>query len=1209
MSTHTKTDTTSASPRQASKDGKRRKGSSATAVELTMENGRMVKIRGITAEQLRAAVGGSMTLEEASKYISDNNDSGDNNMSSSPTSKSGRVSFGPERPPSKSKNNNNNNAIPSSAASSPSMDYASMAAAMAAMGAGSTARSTTFNLGDLDAAWKKSSSNNNNSANNKSSERRSNSSNPNGMPCTEEEMKALMGMFMEIMGMSMSSTSTSPNSNKNKEESPSSACTSKAGPYFSFGDGGDANMPDGMSAAAAAAAAFFPDGSSWEALRRTYAAAEQVAKGGDQNDGDNDENNDRELTFEEVEYLLQQRKQKEASALKLDNEYSSGDWESLEQVSIDDQTQNDDDDSKERKVAKKREKKNRRKAKHKEEAAQKAAEMEQKKREKATLSWRSRVISATQSNDTIKLEALLKESPLRKLDERESSMHLSNAGVTAHFEFLLPNTIPKNRANTERGAEARLRLARFVLDYDVRLAFEPLRTGRTAFHTACFYGDLQFVDLVLQLVEAYEKEKGKVLIPNEYFDTPCLESGWTPLHYAAISCSSDIVERLLLRGCDSSATTDPTHTWKKADGKGLSSRELVELVKNGKHGKNLETHGIALQEITNTYFSHHQDRREFVKKLDRISFRLSGIEKNGYTPPPTEKVDPPQRADAKVSEVDVAENSSSRNKKKKKKKNQGGKGTESPSTTKTEEVPEKDEEIAPEKPKKAVEEETDDPLVQALLGMGFERTQILSAIEACGGIHRATADDVVMKILGQSIETNPDEDVVSGGEEQSPTPLKTEKDFLVESGMNAVPSKQSSTAKEQEAARKLAQKREEARRRNREWNMREQARQKQEVSEKVVKKAVQHISVAVPKVVPPSVNPTLPRATTQMAAGFQAAPRYASARPAAIPPQPERYTTEANKIAQRQQSSIPSRGPQIYPKSIPENAHVSSPPPGPPASVSVASSNHQVPSMVYEDDRTVSSFGSNRGLSVNSREFVPANFSATPPVLSTQTPPPGFMPVTAQPVPLPVRPHPSIMPRNTAEPSSHLQTDVQNGEIRATAKAFVPSTFAHNNLILPNRPVHDASQAQTLRTFSGGYGVGPSLLSRPSVPVGPPSSVGQSFLTSFEPVPTMTPVSEDSTIPGSSLLSGLSLEDSALPIPATFGGNGSKLNSGFLDPAPVMGSLGVTSIWGDTGSQAIPPVGDMLTSTLFGEDKETLSSGKPSLWDMDRQKMTQGSIW
>ncbi|KAG7366919.1 ankyrin repeat domain protein [Nitzschia inconspicua] len=1227
--------------------GKKRKGFSITfdksgtcngssssngiaTVQLTMEDGRTVNIQGATAEQLAAVIGGSRSVDEAAAAVSKNGNASNAASSSSATSvsRSDAKVFGPEPPPSFSSQNNSTTGRDSDSyytnngnnyTTSPSMEYTSMAATLAALGAGNYFNKVGDNI-DMD-AWKKkaaaaaantrngSSSSNNNNNNNK------NNNDTNGMPCNEEEMKALVAMFMEIMGMSMDDGNSTSNGNRGsggKAGSPSSSTNSNMGPRFSFSGGTASTIPDGISAAAAAAAAFFPDGSSWDALRRTYAAAQQKASETADEDYEPTGNDyDRELTFEEVEYLLQQRKKKEEfPTTKMDNEFSSGDWESLEHVPIEEFTY-DDEETKERKAAKKRQKKQRKKEKSKEEAAQKAAEIELKKREKNILSWRSRVVSATQTNDTTKLDALLKESPLRKINQRESSMHLSNAGVTTHFEFLLPNTVPKNRISTERGAEARLRLAQFVLNYDVRLAFEPLRTGRTAFHTACFYGDSQFVDLVLNTTQAHETENGKVLIPDEYFNAPCVESGWTPLHYAATSCSMDVMETLLKRGCGFDVPTDATHTWKKCDGKGVTPRELVELIKSGRHEKSIETHGVALQEISNTHFCHHQDRRGFVKNLERVQFRLLGIEKNGYSPPRDNKCVSPKAVVTEPQIAVVVENPlHNKPKKKKKKKGKNAKGTESVAdsaevSAKTIQVTSDVAVVA-----KPAKEEEQDPLVQALLGIGFEKEQIQAAIQACGGTDRATADDVVMQILGQTNETNHvEEEKQSEFVDAAPEQVRT-----LDVQKDTVPTQQSVEEKEREAARKLAEKRELARRRNREWNMREQARQEHEASVKVVKKAIQQVFTASPKDPPQGTdvtNPSIARPLAQEMQGFQAPTIFAHAtatisRPTALALQAERDAIGVSKTTQWHPPSIPSRGAQTYPTSIPENADVTLQPPGLSKSGSIASISHPTPSVIYDDERTVSSFGSNRGLSVNSREFVPASFTATPPVLSSHTSPPGFMPATFQPVALPYQSHDQMVRDNPTD--SVGPTQMQNSEIRATAKTFVPSIFSQ-----PSAPMNYAQgrndiPTPTMRRFHTGSAVSSSLLSRTSIPAEPLSDLGHSFST-FEPVPKMTPLSEDSTIPGSSLLSDLTAEEPLVPIPTLFGGAETKRNSSFLDPASSIASVGGSSIWGDNGSEGIPLLGSALSSSLFGEDEDRLNNNKPSLWDMGSQKMTQGSIW
>merc|ERR1711865_546640 len=465
----------------------------------------------------------------------------------------------------------------------------------------------------------------------------------------------------------------------------SSSSSSKNGPIFSFGSNPmDASSLAAMAAAAsgtssgmipdhmaAATAGFFADGASWEALRRTYAAAEQMVNTDEEDDEEDDDESfeNRELTFEEVEFLLHHRKQKE-EAVKLASQFASGDWQSIEQVAINDQLLETDD--RERKAAKKRQKKQRRKAKLKEEAAHKAAEAAQKKRDKAIVSWRSRVVSACQSNEITKLDGLLQETPLKKLMEEDNDEDgkVSTSSIISHLEFLLPNSVAKNRAHVERGIEARLRLAEYILKTELLLAFKPLRSGRTAFHTACFHGDVRFLQLLFDTVDSYEPNEGNYPLPESFLDLTCDESGWSPLHYAAVSGSSEVMELLLEKGSSLSTLTDITHTWRESDGRGITPRELVQYVQSGDYEKDIETHGLALQEMTNSFFNHHQERRDFLRNLERIYQRLSHVEKNGYKP--ITKDNTISLLDSVTSNNEAllnrSENSLSRMKKKKKKK-------------------------------------------------------------------------------------------------------------------------------------------------------------------------------------------------------------------------------------------------------------------------------------------------------------------------------------------------------------------------------------------------------------------------------------------------------------------------------------------------------------------------------------------------------------
>jgi hypothetical protein len=617
-----------------------------------------------------------------------------------------KVTFGPSKPPEMKSVADN----PSSAAA---MDMAADFAAFMGSMTGSTVMGPfSSSMGD--------SNSDKPSSKKKKKKTASQNNNRYGIPCSEAEMKALMGVFAEAMGMSTNGK------NGKRGNAAKMPFASPDGTLFSFGPNGtlDASMLAAAAAAAAAAASngsspMMPDDSmAWEALAQAYASADpdQIPDMGrvvvdDDDDYDDDPNGNtsfenRELTFEEMEFLLRHRKQKEEA------EKMAGNRESLEQAEIDD----DDDDEKERKAAKNREKKQRRKAKLKEEAEQKAAEEEQKRLEKTCRSWRSRVVSACQSNDVDKLDSLLNESPLGLPSCEDGHVRPLPSYTTSALEFLMPHALPKNRSLVDRGAEGRLKLASFIMDMSIIFAHNPLRTGRSPFHTACFFGDVRFVELFL---EKMQRDYPKSLALSFFFRSTCGESGFTPLHYAAVSSSSDIVELLLSKGSDVTILTDDTHTWKKSDGTGLTARELVGMVQSGNPDKFLETHGVALQDISNSFLNNQQERKLFLRRLEWIHSRLESVEKNGYTPPKKdasldkiEENEIPNIPSEDFPTQEVAPTSKSK-KKKKKKKNKN-----------SEEDPVKSSILegnggVEEEKSNPVHQKEEDPLITALRGMGF----------------------------------------------------------------------------------------------------------------------------------------------------------------------------------------------------------------------------------------------------------------------------------------------------------------------------------------------------------------------------------------------------------------------------------------------------------------------------------------------------------
>jgi hypothetical protein len=390
---------------------------------------------------------------------------------------------------------------------------------------------------------------------------------PDGLPCSEAEMKALMGMFVEIMGMSMDGNGKpgngKPSSNGGKRKN------APNNPMLSFG-----NQPPNMSTApwpdqeslAAATAGFFADGASWDAIRRTYGAVYQGSDAFSNTYDDEEDDDDENESIPDLDDMCDMLDQAGQRTNSVKNTIAPGDWESLEKVAVEDALEAED---RERKAAKKREKKQRRKQKQKHEAAAKAADAAEKKREKAILSWRSRVVSACQSGELPKLDALLQESPLDGKPSSDEEESIDTSALLPHLEFLLPSSIAKNRTHLERGKETRHRLASYILSLELRLAFVRLRSGRTALHTACFQGDLPFVELVLEHLEKFLEEQrartnasGVQRLSRDDLNGTCSDSGWTPLHYAAVSGSTDVLEVLLRAGCDIHQATNDTHTWR-----------------------------------------------------------------------------------------------------------------------------------------------------------------------------------------------------------------------------------------------------------------------------------------------------------------------------------------------------------------------------------------------------------------------------------------------------------------------------------------------------------------------------------------------------------------------------------------------------------------------------------------------------------------------
>ena len=691
-----------------------------------------------------------------------------------------------------------------------------------------------------------------------------------------------------------------------------------------------------------------------------------------------------------------------------------------------------------------------------------------------------------------------------------------------------------------------------------------------------------------------------------------------------------------------------------SDGKGITPQELAQLIQSGNYDNVLESHGVALQEIENAFFSNHTEKRNFLKALDRVSSRLADVSANGYSAPNYDRSSSiAESDDGNDSQSSIGnqqdlnrqqESVASRKRKKKKKKNQ-----------KQQQLEQKD--LESNKPGVTSAElggptatnapKEEDPMVTLLLGMGFTLDQIMAAAKACGGTNRATADDLVAWIFGQDVQDSGDA-IAAGSEEKEEEELenaefeqnattvvkatqpKGTKNFA--ETQRAEETARKSKEEVEEAAKRLAAKREETRRRNREWNNREQARQKEEAKAKMAK------AMAVPPRTPAPVVPSYPTPsypTRQTAhqnsmnggvpnsvhAGLRTGlqPGLTSGLPA--PP--------TGQMMQQPRQVLPPVPAASLPQMAPAPLSVMNPNPMPPhmnAAYIGGSQVHPMQPLVYagppaqiisepqglalpgaapynfhpvgDDDRTVSSYGSNRSrtLSVSSNSVMP----------SSSVGPPGFRPAStgASPSSKPT-PREKIANEDIGD-SGYRAEPNPLGEIRATAKAFVPANFtpppAQNLPAKLAAPFHRGNtQEQSPASAGSMQGQYDASTSANSVTLPPTSS--SSLLpkclpaSSYDRMATVvTPMSEDS-LPASSgddpsavigLGGALNGNDLVAGGPDSAGGTvgGSSLLDSLTNGAPMMGG---SSIWGgSSGANA----GAQPASSLAG--LPSFSFGNPA---------------
>jgi len=261
------------------------------------------------------------------------------------------------------------------------------------------------------------------------------------------------------------------------------------------------------------------------------------------------------------------------------------------------------------------------------------------------------------------------------------------------------------------------------------------------------------------------------------------------------------------------------------------------VLQSGDFDDDLTSTSVILDDVENRMeHASSSDKSDFKGILASLVQRFSDIENRGYTPPPVQDERMSDNSVADADNKDVGRHISStvtstlKAKKKKKKQQQESVVTATSSLSEIRST-----NSAPE------DEDLTDPVAVALLGMGFTEDQIRSAARALGGFSRATADDMVMWILGGG------EIVDSGRVANTSHNLSSKKAVQKAEGaiVGKAQKKAAARAKDsEEAARKrqeeltaskrAAEKKEEQRRIRREWNEREQARHELEKNAKMM---------------------------------------------------------------------------------------------------------------------------------------------------------------------------------------------------------------------------------------------------------------------------------------------------------------------------------------------------------------------------------------
>lgn len=634
-------------------------------------------------------------------------------------------------------------------------------------------------------------------------------------------------------------------------------------------------------------------------------------------------------------------------------------------------------------------------------------------------------------------------------------------------------------------------------------------------------------------------------------------------------------------------------------GDGITARELADILASGKQDCEIETQGNALEEATKLYASNKEDKKRYLRVMKNIAQRLKEVEENGYEPPAWIFADHDEEVEDEEAAKDRSSSISEEGKKRKKKKRKQGKKEETEACL-TSTVPPAPVVAAP------VEKKVD-PLVNALLGMGFAEEQIYAAAKACGGLERATADQMVMWILsgGEESPSTPTQNADTTTDKSSSSEaafIPTTSSRTVSSCAKSAPSKakkppqqaaatlrraqkenMEAVKREEEArahADRLAAKREEQRRRNREWNNRALNRQKEELEFRAqeearriakVRAAAQRQAAAGP-LLAEKANIHAPARTAQAPAPTQILQRPAHMPVGGIPvgmvPRPYASAPAADANMMRYSG-------QGYGEYDGMAQYVSSG-----NSVSSAGSGRNVATQYVSSGNSVSSAGS--GMPAVAAQYISSGnsvssggsgmYSAGMMQYQTQQQPMYRYPAST--VPPPAFQSFGGTPNDSAGSTLSMSEDTSasyeestSGEIRATARSFVPSGF---------KPILATQSDSTSASGDGSISVPVSSL--------PGTNVTLPALSVEDPLASLLSAAiPPGREPANVTPTPSATEEQALNAIIGFDLNGSTDHSSLLGSLSLSSANGsiedtaVSSIWGSTslapGAASLPGFG------------------------------------